>query len=48
MSVLKCMGVAIVIVFQTSVDLILHVERRSKVVFTTSGFEPPYWLSGGC
>ena len=49
-SVLKFMGVAIGIVFQTSVDMILPVKRRSQVVFspTTSSFEPPYWLSGGC
>ena len=25
----------------------LHVIRRSQVVVTTSGFEPPYWLSDG-
>ena len=41
------MGEAVEILFLTGV-VILHVIRRSQVVFTTSGFEPPYWLCVGC
>ena len=52
MSVSKNTGIAFEIVFPTSVELKnedkLHVISRSQVVVTTSGFEPPYWLSGGC
>ena len=46
MYVPKNMGVAVGIGFLTSVKL--KVIRRSQVVVTTSDFEPPYWLSGGC
>ena len=49
MFVAENVGVAVRIVFLTSVELkILHVIRRSQIVVTTSGFELPYWLSGGC
>ena len=47
-SVLKIMSLAVGIVFQISVDLTLHVKRRSQVVFAASDFEPPYLRSGWC
>ena len=47
MFVAKNVGVAIGILFLTSVDLKMYVIRRSQAVVTTSGF-PSYLLSGGC
>ena len=41
------MGAAVGIFVPRTEDT-LHVIRRSQVEVTTSGFEPPYWLSGGC
>ena len=46
MSAPKNMGAAVGILLLTSVEL--HVISRSQVEVTTSGFEPPYWLSGWC
>ena len=42
MSVSEIMGDAVGILFLTSVELKLHVIRRSQVVLTTSDFDPPF------
>ena len=48
-SVAKNVGVAVAIVFLTSVGLKMdYVKPRSQVVVTTSDFETPFWLSDGC
>jgi len=51
MSVAESMGEAVVSLFPTGVALMIYYIydiRCSRIVFTTSGLEPPYWTSDGC